>query len=62
MLVLVRMDGLLQQWQWLVVVEREERTSPQAVHFAEVRLLVCLGLGTGLGFSVTELLASVTVR
>lgn len=39
-----------------------ERTSPQAVHFAEVRLLLFLGLGVGLGFMVTELLASVTVR
>ena len=56
------MDGLLQQGQWLVVVEHKEHASPQAVHFAEVRLLLFLGWGAGLGFSVTELLAIVTVR
>jgi hypothetical protein len=43
-------------------VWHEEHTSPQAVHFAELRLLLFLGFGAGMGFNVTELLASVTVR
>ena len=40
----------------------EERTSPQAVHLAEVRLLLFLGFCWGLGCSVTALLLTVTVR